>query len=90
MGLGQLLAPRRRPRDQARALEFVQRPQGVRAVGYEVGLLAMRTRDVRRAQPGRPEAQAQHAERLRVQAGSQMAKVLAHDPERKPPEPARG
>jgi hypothetical protein len=88
--LGQLVAPRRRPCDEARALELEQRPERVRAVGNEVRLMAMRERDARRAQPGRPEAKAQNAERLRVQAGSETAKVLAHDPERKPPETARG
>ena len=90
MRLGQLVAPRRRPCDEARALELEQRPERVRAVGYEVGLVAMRERDARRAQPGRPEAEAQYAERLQVQAGGETAKVLAHDSERKPPETARG
>jgi hypothetical protein len=88
--LGQLVAPRRRPCDEARALQLEQRPQRVRAVRYEVRLVTMRERDARRAQPGRPEANAQYAERLRVQAGRQTAKVLAHDPERKPPETAAG
>jgi hypothetical protein len=87
--LGQLVAPRRRPHDEACALELEERRERVRAVGYEIRLLAMCTRDARRAQPGRPEAKAQNAERLRVQAGSQTAKVLPHDPERKPPETAR-
>jgi hypothetical protein len=88
--LGQLAAPRRRPYDEARALELEQRAEGMRAVGYEVGLAAMRDGDARRAQPGRPEAEAQDAERLRVQAGGETTKVLAHESERKPPETARG
>jgi hypothetical protein len=88
--LGQLVAPRRRPCDEARALELDQRPERVRAVGYEVRLVAMEDRDARRTQPGRPEAKTQYPERLRVQAGNQTAEVFAHDPERKPPESARG
>jgi hypothetical protein len=52
--------------------------------------MAMRDRDARRAQPGRPEAEAQYGERLRVQAGGETAKVLAHDLERKPPNPRSG
>jgi hypothetical protein len=87
--LGRLVAPRRRPCDEARALELVQRSEHVRAVGYDVGRVAMRERDARRAQPGRAEAEAQHAERLRVQARGETAKVLAHDSERKPPEIAQ-
>jgi hypothetical protein len=88
--LGQLVAPRRRPCDEARALKLDQRPERVRAVGYEVRLVAMEERDARRTQPGRPEAKTQYPERLRVQAGNQTAEVFAHDPERKPPESARG
>jgi hypothetical protein len=88
--LGQLVASRRRPCDEARALELEQRPERVRAVGYEVGLVAMRARDERRAQPRRPEAEAQYAERLRVQAGGETAELLTHDSERKPSETARG
>jgi hypothetical protein len=88
--LGQLVAPRRRPCEEARALELEQCSERVCAVGYEVGLMAMRERDARRAQPGRPEAEAQYGERLRVQAGGETAKVLAHDLERKPPNPRSG
>ena len=88
--LGQLAAPRRRPHDEARALELQQRPEGVQAVGYEVRLAAMRERDARGTQPGRPEPEAQYAERLRVQAGGETAKVLAHNRERRRPDVARG
>jgi hypothetical protein len=45
--------------------------------------MAMGQRDNRRAQPDRPESEAQHGERLWVQPGSEAANVLAHDRERK-------
>ena len=86
----QFVAPRRRPADQPGPFELQQRPERVRPVGHQLRFMAMGQRDNRRAQPDRPESEAQHGERLWVQPGSEAANVLAHDRERKRAETARG
>jgi hypothetical protein len=88
--LAQLVAARRRPRDQAGAFELEQRPDGVRAVGHELRFAAVGQRDPRRAEARTLEPEAEHAEPLRIKPESEAASVVAHDCEPTSADPARG